>query len=332
MTILVVSHRSDPHVARVGGVLDNLGAPWFFLATDEVGKEVSLTIDPVEDARIIGTSAELALRSVTAVWYRRVCVNPGWSEQWPDRVLSQYVHEQRVGAIRAALSQVPPNARWVNHPRANEAANVKTEQLRRAASVGLLVPQTLVSDRPLDIRAFGSRHGGTLVTKLLTPGTPLVDFETEQYTVFTNRVHLGSVSDASLAAAPAIYQPEVRKRREARAILIGDRVVTCAFESQASDATALDWRHYDFDRVRHYPLDLPSTVEDSLRDYARSFGLEFVAFDLSETENGWVFFEANPGGQWLWLEEKGGVDVAGPLADHLMSRTPHEPGLESTPL
>jgi len=129
------------------------------------------------------------------------------------------------------------------------------------------------------------------------------------------------VTDAQISAAPAIYQEAVPKAYEARAIVVGDRVLVCRIDSQASARTSLDWRHYDFDRVEHRPMTAPADVELALLALCRYFGLVFGAIDLIVTPDGrWVFLELNPNGQWGWLEEQGGLPVSRAIAEELIGR------------
>jgi hypothetical protein len=48
-------------------------------------------------------------------------------------------------------------------------------------------------------------------------------------------------------------------------------------------------------------------------------GLRFAAIDLLETDDGYVFLELNPNGQWLWLELMTGVPLAAMLCDLLLA-------------
>lgn len=86
-------------------------------------------------------------------------------------------------------------------------------------------------------------------------------------------------------------------------MVVGDRVITCAIDSQASESTRVDWRRYDFANVAHYPIELPDDVIQRPIPLTKALGLVYGAIDLAELEDGsWLFFELNPAGQWAWLE------------------------------
>ena len=65
---------------------------------------------------------------------------------------------------------------------------------------------------------------------------------------------MDDLDEEQVAAAPAIYQPELSKAFEVRVTYVDGDVFACRIDSTASARTALDWRHYDFDNVAHCPI------------------------------------------------------------------------------
>ncbi|MHC5831132.1 MAG: MvdC/MvdD family ATP grasp protein, partial [Nostoc sp.] len=60
-------------------------------------------------------------------------------------------------------------ARWVDDLQRISAAENKLRQLRVASEVGLVIPQTLVTNNPPEAREFFHRVKGKMVAKLLRP-------------------------------------------------------------------------------------------------------------------------------------------------------------------
>ncbi len=49
-----------------------------------------------------------------------------------------------------------------------------------------------------------------------------------------------------------------------------------------------------------------------------AFGINFGCFDIAYTKDGkFVFFESNPNGQWLWIEEATGLPIGKAIAELL---------------
>lgn len=99
---------------------------------------------------------------------------------------------------------------------------------------------------------------------------------------------------------------------------IGNRVLSCRIDSQASERTKIDWRHYDLDRVEHLEVELPRSVSNSILRFMQRVNLRYGAIDLIETTGGeFVFLEVNPSGQWGWIADLAGLPIADAVADML---------------
>jgi hypothetical protein len=304
--------------------LDALGAPWTLLATDQLGASAALSWETEGNGhgyrQVLTTSdgIDLELSRVTAVWNRRRPVNPGHTSPTtgtPEQ--DRFIREQRAAMLAGAVDFI--DGIWVNSPQSLRAARSKLEQLARAASFGLRVPETLASDDPSRVRRFCDHHRGSgVITKLVSPGPPIAADPDRQYMVFTRRFDPDTVHDAQIRAAPAIYQVEIRESFEVRVVVVGERQFACSIDSQASAETELDWRHYDFENVGHELIRLPDEVAGKIQRMCASYGLRFAAIDLARTPEGdWVFFEINPNGQWAWLEELSGAPIGEALAHEL---------------
>ena len=65
-------------------------------------------------------------------------------------------------------------SRWMNHPSSNVMASHKMEQLSLARSVGMLVPDSLVTQDAGELREFFTRHNRMVVVKPLRAVTSSV--------------------------------------------------------------------------------------------------------------------------------------------------------------
>ena len=133
---------------------------------------------------------------------------------------------------------------------------------------------------------------------------------------FSHEELLGS-HDA-IQACPVFSQQYVEKRYEYRVMVIGNQVLACRIDSQASSMTKTDWRHYDFDNVEHSRAELPLGVQEQLICFMHEIGLTYGAIDLIETPEGdYVFLEVNPCGQWGWIEHYAGLPIPQAVANML---------------
>jgi hypothetical protein len=245
------------------------------------------------------------------IWYRR----PRPLRPALEGSSSEIAHaaQEWSEAIEGVLSHVPAE-RWMNHPARNTSASHKIEQLTRAGSVGLRVPQTLVTQDPEEFRSFWTDCDGDVVVKPLASGYIERNGGGRDSVIYTERVTLAHLDNMeSLRAAPTLFQRRVRKREDVRVCIVDDEVVPVSLRIEGHDGEQpLDIRRDDMAGVRYEPVELPADVRRALLRLVRAYGLRFSAIDMAiDSDGNWVFFELNPNGQWAWLDQLGGTDIAG---------------------
>jgi len=259
-----------------------------------------------------GTS--FAASDIKAVWNRR----PGnvFDDLPPDirpsPATQKFVTDQWFAWLESF--QLRGDILWVNHPIANELMENKLRQLKLAAEIGFLIPDTLVTNDAKEVRSWLNQLNGQAICKALY--APLIEEPAEDRFIFTSLLEsLPDDFDESLRVAPAIFQRAILPKIDYRVTVVGSRVLAVRVET--SDR-ALDWRTVK-DDVRFTLCDLPVTVQDRCRQYVNSSGLIFGAIDLVESEGDFYFLEINPNGEWGWLERPYGVPISAALCDLLQS-------------
>jgi glutathione synthase/RimK-type ligase-like ATP-grasp enzyme len=121
-----------------------------------------------------------------------------------------------------------------------------------------------------------------------------------------------------LSVAPATFQSLIHKQSDIRVTIVGEKVFCAEILSQTDDDASVDWRRTSNPNLPHKHHDLPREVELRLLQYMKRLGLEYGAIDLVlDREEGYYFLEANPGGQWLWLDRILDLGITQSIADWL---------------
>ncbi|MDY0815728.1 hypothetical protein [Kitasatospora purpeofusca] len=129
--------------------------------------------------------------------------------------------------------------------------------------------------------------------------------------VWVREVHSREITKA-VTACPHMFQARIPKVFDSRVTAVGDRL----FGSRI-DSPDLDWR-YRQDRMHCSPIDVPSSIAESVARYLAAFQLTFGAFDFAVTADGtWHFLECNPNGQWAWQPTGTTHRIAHAIADRL---------------
>lgn len=259
----------------------------------------------------VATDAGTSLADIAAIWWRlKPTTHLPSLGAGADPVSADFVRREWLHAVES-LEHLLPHARWINPRQAHRRAQHKPLQLATAAREGFAIPDTLITN--------DSRRAGAWLDALAGEGVykPLTYFmRPPDHLLFTCAVTASTVTDQrrALRIAPGIFQPRIAKDHELRVTVVGSEVFAVRIESQASPAARLDWRRGQ-NAVRYERIDLTEDVARQILRLHRALGLIFAAYDLIVTLEGeLVFLEANPGGQWLWLEDLLDLPISAAMA------------------
>lgn len=301
--ILAVS-EPDEHLEAVLDALDRLGAEAAVLDTADFPARARLSLLPGAGFELaLPGGATVAAAGLRAVWWRRprppvlpADLDPG------DAAFAARQAEAALAGLWATLDGV----RWMNQPWLDGAAQQKPRQLAAAARAGLPIPPTLVTNDPAAAAAFLDAHAPAPVIHKALHATP-GDWRTTAVVGPEDRAHLDH-----LALAPVILQPLV-PGVDVRVTLAGDALFAAEIDARETGSPE-DFRPV-FEEARVAPTSLPPGVSARLRAVAHDLGLAYAAFDLRRREDGvHVFLEANPSGQFLFVERRTGLPIAEAVA------------------
>ncbi len=313
-TVLMVTNRHDEHASHVVRTLNERQVPVFRLNTEDFSQEILLVWhDDTWELRYHGRM--LLPSDVRSCWYRR----PSDAEVHPEVMdigAQQFVRDE-CNYVLQAMYRCLDGIIWVSHPDALQASKYKAQQLHFARQLGFNVPKTLFTNDPAAFLAFHRAHGGRVIVKIAGRGPTTLPVDQAIYTTLLEGRDVEAIAE-TVRYAPHLFQQYVEKAYEVRVTVIGDHVFAVRIDSQANEQTRVDWRHYDFARTPHTPIDLPADMDTKCRTMVARYGLSFGAMDFVVTPSGdWVFLEINPNGQWLWLEELTGLPMTAALVDVL---------------
>jgi glutathione synthase/RimK-type ligase-like ATP-grasp enzyme len=244
--------------------------------------------------------------SYTSIWLRRLFAPAAIS----DRLAAADVQMAQTQAQRFAegtRTVISPGSTWINPLGTRTWSTSKPFQLRAAREVGFVIPTTLFSNDPDEIRAFYREHRGNVIYKPFTPA-----FWTDQTAgrlqgVFTSKLteDLLEGDEASFTSCPGIYQECIEKKSELRITFFGNAYQAARIYSQQVASGRLDFRS---DMKGEAPMEaatLDASLLEKCRAFAAKLGLLHGSLDLIERTDGSVLFlEINEMGQFLWLEER----------------------------
>ncbi len=154
--------------------------------------------------------------------------------------------------------------------------------------------------------------GPTVVIKPLGPGH-FTTSDKKAAVVYATLVDLRDPAFTELGPSPFLIQEQLLTKMHLRVVTVKDQSWVTALDGAG---LPLDWRseeaaHSSFVTLTKAPLELSSQAVE----LARSLGLGYSSQDWVCTESDeLVLLDVNPSGQWLFLPDEIGSDVARAIA------------------
>ncbi|MBR8833204.1 MAG: MvdC family ATP-grasp ribosomal peptide maturase [Stigonema ocellatum SAG 48.90 = DSM 106950] len=319
--VLLITHSGDYFtIDRVAESLLRRGAQPFRLDTDNFPMKVKLQAyfsNSESHHRVEYGDRSFDTHQVQAVWMRRI---------WEPHLSKELAPQFRAACIRESLAVLDGfwdslrKSRWVDNLQKIGVAENKLHQLRVAAEVGLVIPQTLITNDPKEVRDFFHQVKGKMVAKLLRPLS--YGMTGSSFFMYTSAVKEEDLIDAeTLQYCPMVFQEQISKQQELRAVYVNGNMFVGALDASDYAASTQDWRRAEKDTCTWQTYQLPDEIIRRLDEFMRRFGLTFGAFDFIVTPaREYVFLEVNPTGEWGMLERDLNYPISEAIADALLAK------------
>lgn len=306
--ILIISNTLDFTTDYVCLELYKRKSNYLRINRDEFQK-YNITLDVLNCSMIIQMGNDyysfdnLSLKSIyyRAPIYLRDFYQPNLSKE------DQLFRTQWTAFIRSLT--IFKNAIWVNYPEATFKAENKLLQLRVAHSLGMLCPNTYVTNTNKIILAKEKKY----IVKSLD--TAILRINNKEAFVYSNIIEGAEINDSNLNIAPIIIQDYITPKIDIRVTVIGGTLYPVRILKEGKGIEG-DWRIFKND-IDFVPFDLPVNISDKCIKLVQMLGLAFGGIDLIESEGSFYFIEVNPTGEWAWLVKNAGLKIYEGICDYL---------------
>jgi hypothetical protein len=301
--LVLVGHRRDEHCDELQRVLSRMGY------TDDVAR-VSLEMLP--DAPLVwrpGQSMKFGVVEIpqgrASGLYRR----PGAVDATAyEPRYGRFVAAESSDAFHGALEAL--GVCWVTSPSDLTRAEYKLVQLQAANSLGIQYPDTVVTNIGSDSQPGESPEFVVKPVRyglLATTPTPAVAYAQA----------IGSDDLDGLTGCPVIVQSRINAAWHLRVTTVGSD----AFVAGLPAPLDVDWRRELENHARFRVNDLPTSddIAKAAVRLAESLHLGFSSQDwIISRDDQRFFLEANPNGQWLFLDHLFRGGLTSTLAQNLI--------------
>lgn len=316
--ILVVSYPGEDHADAVVQQMEGAGREVVRINLADFPARAGLSLaweDGVGKAfEVESPRGPVDLTRARVVWWRRVRAFDvdGAITEPQERVFAESETAQAIYGMLDSL-----DCPWVNQHQADAAAHHKPYQWSIAHALGLRLPKTLVTTKPEAAREFIQRIGvGKTVFKAF-----LASIGDWRETRLVEREDLDKLE--LVRYAPVIFQEYV-PGVDLRITVIGSEIFAAEIDARKT-SYPVDMR-MAIGEGTFRPVELPGAVADAVLGLQRRLNLDYGAIDMRRTDDGdHVFFEVNPAGQWLFVEQRTGQPISAAMARRLAALADHPP-------
>lgn len=325
--VLLVTYKGDSPtlISEMTEALAQRGARALRFDTDRFPMETMASFRQ-EDGREIFEFSDgeerIELGSGDAIWYRRARYG-GLLPNTMDSQIRRAAQGECEDLLRGMLTAAPCFV--LDPPDLVKHCGNKPWQQRIARECGLLTPRTLMTNNPEQAREFLKSCTGGAIAKMLS-AFAVYGERNEERVVFTTALKAEHIEKLDgLRYCPMVFQERIEKRLELRITAIGRRLFAAAVDSGSMPGAEVDWREKGIALIRAWSsYSLPSDVEQALHRYMDRIGMQYSAIDmLVEPSGRHVFLEANPAGEFYWLDDN---EPRFPLVDTLADVLTDQPG------
>lgn len=309
--LTVFGTRRDPHVEAVCDHIEANGRRCLVL--DHLAPlDWSLSINGARWA--LYRPGEAPITEIGAIWNRSKISLPVGGPNYRTR----YIEAGQWLSFYAAIADLAAGP-IINPSVASTRRRTKIGEMQIASRVGLVSPVSIIPRDIANLKRWS--EGRDIVLKPLGfANAPSETDEGQVEAVMTMPVS-GDDLDADsggLGGAPHFFQHRIQKDFELRVIATRAEMHAFRINSQGEAVSQVDWRYGSL-VLQYEPIKVDADLKSCLIKYLIEADLYYGSFDIIVTRKGaLVFLECNSEGQWWWLQQSTGVDIAKSIAEAIM--------------
>lgn len=313
MKVLLFTNKEDITTDFVVQELQQRKMDFYRFNTEELSKTVQIDLDIEKERYLLidkQDNKEYNLLDFTHIYYRRPEL-PSYNDS--DLTDGEKTFFQiEIYYTLEGVYRLLADKHWFNNVYSIRNAENKIYQLLLAKKVGLVIPETLISNRYDSVKRF-LEEGNHIVKPV--HNARILDGENSKI-VYTSEIKQEVVKE-EVEKNINYLQNKIEKRCDIRATFVGRKCFAVSIDSQELEETSVDWRKGEH-VLHHTPIELPRDLQDKCIRLMERLELNYGAIDfILDKEGNYVFLEINPNGQWAWVEHLTGLPISKEIVNSL---------------
>ena len=313
--ILIISIRDDIHCQEVIKHLKK--DQYYYLESDNI-PFLDLQFNKKLKIKIANLDIVTDIKSI---WFRKPeFTNPDFTnlKTINKKLKAGVYYEYKKRSIFKVIDHLSHIAKeqdifYLNNPTDLGYASNKLTQLNIASELGFIIPKTIYTNDISTIKKFTKSDACIIksVNSNVSYGYMVANFPTMKIPK-----NYFAKTDNNLDY-PILVQNQIDLDYDIRVTVIGKQIFACAIDTKEKLNTKI-LTTYNIKSHKHKIIHLPKEIEQKCFKLMKLLNLNFGAIDLALTKDGqYVFFEINPNGQYLWIEEVTDLPLSKAVADLL---------------
>ena len=260
---------------------------------------------------------DIEASKIKKIWHRRA-----YNSFTPKKLRSSgfypYLKKEEEGFVKPIESILKNKIDYVGSY-ISENENYKIQHLLLAKSVGMLIPNTLITTKKEELLDFYFENNHSIITKDIRYSIKINGTESKLVSGGTSIVSLKMIEKMEHSFSLSLFQNRIEKTYEARVFFFNERLYCMAILSQNDDKTSLDYRNYNREKPnRCIPLRLPFEIKTKVIEFIRKSNLRTGSIDIIiDKHNQYFFLEVNPQGQFDWVSQNCNYYIEKDIAEYL---------------
>lgn len=262
------------------------------------------------------------LDDVVGVWFRKdmyavFSKDVGHTEETNHQV-NEHLKDEHYYAKHGLYELLKKQAKQVIGGRLTNQPQ-KINNLIVAQSLGIDIPNTLVTTRKKDLLDFYKENNGA-ITKPVTESKPISNGK-EGATMYVMNIPKEELEYIPTCFAPSLFQERLDIAFDIRVFYLDGAFYPIAIFTSQEDPNRVDVRNAatKIKEFRRTKYKLSQELEQLLSTFMDTIGLVSGSLDLVQTKNGRiVFLEVNPWGQYDHVELAGNYFINEKIAEYLV--------------
>ncbi len=195
----------------------------------------------------------------------------------------------------------------------------KLDVLKKAKSIGITIPPTLVSGNKSEVLDFYLKNDRNIITKSLFEIIPKMK-ETERFWIKTYTQKIEIIDDLPEHFFPTLFQKNIEKKYELRIFFLDGECYTAAILSQSDPKSEIDFRNQDKkNQNRVVPYKLSPKLKSQIIDLMKIVELNTGSLDFMIGKDGKPYFlEINPVGQFGFINSHCNFSISDDIAKKMI--------------